>query len=79
MEEGKGKVGEQKGLKGLLGVNMGRENSGSVGSKPSVSKIGNVGSGGSTRSEEFFYEKEREDKWEDEGKAVKGELKGEKT
>lgn len=57
MEKGKGKVGEQKGLKGLLGVNMGRENSGSVGSKPSVSKVGNVGSGGNTRSEEFFTRK----------------------
>lgn len=73
MEEGKGKVGKQEGLKRLLGVNMGRENSGSVGSKLSVSKIGNVGSGGSRKNEEFFKRKrEREDKWEDEGKAVKG-------
>lgn len=36
---------------------MGRENSGSVGSKLSVSKIGNVGSGGSRKSEEFFKRK----------------------
>lgn len=50
---------ENLGLKGLIGVNMGRERSRSVESKPNVSKVGNVGSGGSRRVWSFLRERER--------------------
>lgn len=53
------KLRENLGLKGLIGVNMERERSRSIESRPNVSKVGNVGSGGSRRVWSFLRERER--------------------
>lgn len=43
----------------MLGINIGRERSRSVENKPNVSKVRNVGSGGSRRVWSFLRERER--------------------